>query len=54
LADGDAHEDDVEEDGDADADDDDPTVQSAIRDAEEEERHREFKEALVEEVECDA
>ena len=54
MADGDAHEDDVEEDGDADADDDDPAVKGAIGDAEEEECHGEFEKALVQEVESDA
>lgn len=51
---GDCEEDDVEEDRDGDADDDYPAVGRAIGDAEEEQSHGEFEEALVEQVHCDA
>jgi hypothetical protein len=54
LADGYTQEDEVEDDRNADTDDDDPAVESSVGNAEEEESHGEFEEALVEEVKCDA
>jgi hypothetical protein len=54
LGDGDGEEDEVEKEGDADASDDYPAVETAVGDAEEEEGHGEFEEALIEEVEGDA
>jgi hypothetical protein len=54
LADGYTQEDEVEDYRNADTDDDDPAVESSVGNAEEEESHGEFEEALVEEVKCDA
>lgn len=52
LAEGDAEEDEVEKQRYADAEDDYPAVERTGGDAEEEESHAEFEQALVEEVKC--
>lgn len=54
LGDGNGEKGDVEEDGDAGAADDNPAMGGAIGNAEEEQSHAEFEEALIEEVHRDA
>lgn len=54
LAEGDAQESEIEQDKNTNAGNDDPAMESAIRDAQKEERHAKFEEALVDEVRCNA